>query len=38
MNDAWSDFIRHFILVFFNDILVYSASWSSHLQHIWAVL
>jgi hypothetical protein len=38
MNDVLHDFIRHFILVFFDDILIYSNSWSSHLQHVHAVL
>jgi hypothetical protein len=38
MNDALSDFIRHFVLVFFDDILVYTASWSSHLQQVRAIL
>jgi hypothetical protein len=33
MNEVSSDFIRHFFVVFFDDILVYSDSWSSHLQH-----
>jgi hypothetical protein len=33
MNDVLSDFIRHFVLVFFDDILIYSTSWSLHLQH-----
>jgi hypothetical protein len=38
MNDMLHDFIRHFILVFFDDILIYSNSWSSHLQHVHTVL
>jgi hypothetical protein len=38
MNDVLHDFIRVFILVFFNDILIFSDSWSSHLQHVRAVL
>jgi hypothetical protein len=38
VNDVLSDFIRHFILVFFDDILVYNNSWSSHLQHVRPVL
>jgi hypothetical protein len=38
MNDVLHDFIRHFVLVFFDDILIYSDSWSSHLQHVRAVL
>jgi uncharacterized membrane protein YkvA (DUF1232 family) len=38
MNYVLSDFIPHFILVFFDDILIYSTSWSLHLQHARAVL
>jgi hypothetical protein len=38
MNDILHDFIRVFVLVFFNDILIFSDSWSAHLQHIHAVL
>jgi hypothetical protein len=38
MNDILHDFIRVFDLVFFNDILIFSDSWSAHLQHIHAVL
>jgi hypothetical protein len=34
MNDVLHDFIHHFILVFFDDILIFSNSWSSHLQHV----
>jgi hypothetical protein len=38
MNGVLHDFIRHSILVFFDDILIYSDSWSSHLQHVRPVL
>jgi hypothetical protein len=38
MNDVLQDFIRVFILVFFDDILIFSPSWTSHLQHLWAIL
>jgi hypothetical protein len=38
MNDVLHDFIHHFVLVFFDDILIFSDSWSSHLQHIRVVL
>jgi hypothetical protein len=34
MNNVLQDFICHFVLVFFDDILIYSDSWSSHLQHV----
>jgi hypothetical protein len=34
MNDVLHPFIRKFVLVFFNDILVFSRSWSEHLQHV----
>jgi hypothetical protein len=38
MNDVLHDSIRHFVLVFFDDILIYNTSWSSHLQHVHTVL
>lgn len=38
MNDVLKLFIRKFLLVFFDDILIYSGSWSSHLQHVKKVL
>ncbi|XP_022007185.1 uncharacterized protein LOC110906345 [Helianthus annuus] len=34
MNDVFRPHLRKFILVFFDDILVYSPSWSDHLQHL----
>jgi hypothetical protein len=33
-----NDVLHDFILVFFDDILIYSNLWSSHLQHVRAVL
>jgi hypothetical protein len=34
MDDVLRQFIRKFVLVFFDDILIYSGSWSEHLQHV----
>jgi hypothetical protein len=34
MNDVLQPFLRKFVLVFFDDILVFSRSWSEHLQHV----
>jgi hypothetical protein len=31
MNDMLQDFICDFVLVFFDDILIYNNSWSAHL-------
>ena len=38
MNDVLRDYLRRFVLVFFDDILIYSSSWAEHLQHITIVL
>lgn len=37
MNEILKPFIRKFVLVFFDDILVFSSSWADHLQHVRAV-
>ena len=34
MNDVLRPYLRRFVLVFFDDILIYSSSWAEHLQHI----
>jgi hypothetical protein len=34
MNDVLWPFLHKFVLVFFDDILVFSRSWSEHLQHV----
>jgi hypothetical protein len=38
MNDVLQPFFRRFVLVFFNDILIYNSSWTEHLQHIHLAL
>jgi hypothetical protein len=38
MNNVLRPFLRRFMLVFFDDILIFSASWAEHLQHVRAVL
>ncbi|WVZ93159.1 hypothetical protein U9M48_039163 [Paspalum notatum var. saurae] len=38
MNDVLHPFPHRFILLFFDDILIYSNSWLAHLQHIKTVL
>jgi hypothetical protein len=38
MNDLFHPHLRKFILVFFDDILVYSKSWNDHLSHLHTVL
>ncbi|XP_066385018.1 uncharacterized mitochondrial protein AtMg00860-like [Miscanthus floridulus] len=38
MNDMLCPFLRRFMLVFFDDILIFSSSWAEHLQHISIVL
>ena len=34
MNSIFWPYLRKSILVFFDDILIYSASWSSHFEHV----
>ncbi|KAL5764630.1 hypothetical protein ACOSQ2_017224 [Xanthoceras sorbifolium] len=38
MNDLFRPYLRKFILVFFDDILIYSKSWQEHLSHLRTVL
>jgi hypothetical protein len=38
MNLVLRPFFRRCVLVFFDDILVYSTSWTEHLQHLRAIL
>lgn len=38
INDLFRHYLRKFVLVFFDDILVYSRSWEDHLNHLTQVL
>jgi hypothetical protein len=38
MNHVFEDLLRKFVLVFVDDILIYSASFSEHITHLRAVL
>ncbi|KAD2393471.1 hypothetical protein E3N88_40448 [Mikania micrantha] len=38
MNDLFRPYLRHFIMVFFDDILVYSPSMQQHLNHLQTAL
>jgi hypothetical protein len=38
VNQLFSQFLRRFVIVFFDDILIYSASLDDHLQHLELVL
>lgn len=38
MNDVLRPFLHQFVLVFFDDILVYNSSWSDHIRHVKVVL
>jgi hypothetical protein len=38
MNHVFCPFLRHFVLVFFDDILIYRKIWTYHLTHVDQVL
>ncbi|XP_066320154.1 uncharacterized protein [Miscanthus floridulus] len=38
MNDVLRPYLRRFVLVFFDDILIYSRTWADHLRHLRTVL
>ena len=38
MNSIFKQQLGRFVLVFFNDILIYSKSWEDHLAHVKIVL
>lgn len=37
MNEVFQDFLRKFVLVFFDDILIYSKTWDDHIKHLEVV-
>lgn len=38
MNSIFRPYLRKFVLVFFDDILIYSPDWTTHLEHVHTVL
>ena len=38
MNDVFHSLLIKYVLVFFNDILIYSGTWMDHLQHLQSFL
>lgn len=35
MNSVFHNFLRKFVFVFFDDILIYSKDWPDHLSHLY---
>ena len=38
MNQVFRDYLRKFVLIFFDDLLVYNTSFLDHAQHLRVVL
>ena len=38
MNDLFYPYLRNFMLVFFDDMLIYSKNWNSHLNYVETIL
>jgi hypothetical protein len=38
MNHVFHPFLHHFVLVFFDDILIYRKTWTYHLSHVDQVI
>ena len=38
MNSILKPFLRKFVIVFFDDILIYNKSWKDHVEHVDRVL
>ena len=38
VNSIFKPFLRKFVLVFFDDILIYNRSWKDHVQHVHMAL
>ena len=38
MNSVFVEYLRKFVLFFFDDIFIYSTTWNTHIQHLFLVL
>ena len=38
MNDIFREYLDHFVVIYLDDILVFSSNWEEHTHHVWLVL
>ena len=38
MNDIFREYLNHFVVIYLDDILVFSSSMEEHTHHVWLIL